>query len=65
MTLFTSSTDDDPNVNIYRAGWSQEARDRYGYAKESKKQVIERLSRCTSEAGKREYRRVSGIKEIK
>ncbi len=50
----------DPNVNVYRAGWSPEARALYGYAKENKKQVIERLSRATSGAGKREYERVKG-----
>lgn len=49
----------DPNVNIYRAQWSQEARDRWGYARETKTQTIERLSRSTSVAGIQEYERMA------
>ena len=47
-------------MNVYRHQWSDEARAMYGYERETKKQTIDRLSRCTSDAGIKEYRRVSG-----
>lgn len=58
-------SDPDHNVNVYRHQWSAEARAIYGYPKESKKETVERLSRATSDAGVKEYQRLTKQKGSK
>lgn len=53
-------TEPDPNVNIFRHLWGAAARASLGYPEEKRKEAIERLSHSTSEAGKKEYLRLSG-----
>lgn len=53
-------TDPDPNVNVYRAQWAPFARVEAGYPEEKRKEAIERLSHSTTEAGIKEYLRLTG-----